>query len=148
MTKYRPHQGTATAWRKSNPHETSKVELAYGQHLELRYRAGEIVRYRHECTRLKLWDRSGAPGKRAAWYTPDYTVTHLDGTMQHIEVKGYHGTAKAAAVSGAGAAARLRIGRAASAYPEYQFTIVSPRAKKNGCGWDVEEFSAEREAKA
>lgn len=98
----------------------NKTEDAYGQHLELRKRAGEIAWYSFEGIKFRLADNTS--------YTPDYAVMLSDGTMEIHEVKGFWTDD-----------ARVKIKVAADLYP-FQFIAVKAKPKKEGGGWSIEEF--------
>lgn len=99
----------------------NKTEAAYGQHLELLKRAGEVLWYRFEGIKLRLADLT--------FYTPDYAVMMADGQMQIHEVKGFWEDD-----------ARVKIKVAAEMYP-FKFLAVKVRSKKDGGGYAVEDFS-------
>lgn len=99
----------------------NKTEAAYGQHLELLKRAGEVLWYRFEGIKLRLADLT--------FYTPDYAVMMADGQMQIHEVKGYWEDD-----------AKVKIKVAAEMYP-FKFLAVKVRSKKDGGGYAVEDFS-------
>lgn len=82
--------------------------------------AGEIVWYKFEGLKLRLADNT--------FYTPDYAVMLASGEMGCREVKGHWMED-----------ARQKIKIAADMYP-FRFIAVKAQAKKNGGGWDVEEF--------
>ncbi|MGB3271111.1 MAG: DUF1064 domain-containing protein [Rhodanobacter sp.] len=100
--------------------QMNKTEAAYAQHLEIRKVAGEILWYRFEGVKLRLADNT--------FYSPDFVVMLADGTLECHEVKGFWQDD-----------ARVKIKVAADQYP-MRFVAVKVRAKKNGGGWDVEEF--------
>lgn len=100
--------------------QMNKTEAAYAQHLEARKAAGEILWYRFEGVKLRLADNT--------FYSPDFSVLLADGTLECHEVKGFWQDD-----------ARVKIKVAADQYP-MRFIAVKVRAKKNGGGWDVEEF--------
>ena len=59
----------------------NKTEARYAQEmLEPAKRAGHILRYRFEATKLRLADNT--------WYSPDFIVTERDNTLSIHEVKG------------------------------------------------------------
>jgi hypothetical protein len=62
------------------------------------------------------------------FYTCDFAVLRADMSFELHEVKGYWEQDS-----------RVKIKVAASLYP-FRFIAVTPRAKKNGGGYDVEEF--------
>src|SRR3972149_1959714 len=93
----------------------NKTEAAYGQHLELLKRAGEVLWYRFEGLKLRLADNT--------FYTPDFAVLAKDFVMECQEVKGHwHDDA------------RVKIKVAAAMYP-FRFMAVQAVAAKNGGGW-------------
>lgn len=98
----------------------NKTEKAYDDYLELRHRAGEIIWRRFEGVKLRLADNT--------FYTPDFAVMLTSGLIELHEVKG-HWTDDA----------RVKIKVAADQYP-FRFIAVRKRSKKDGGGWDVEEF--------
>ena len=100
--------------------QMNKTEAAYAQHLEARKAAGEILWYRFEGVKLRLADNT--------FYSPDFVVMLADGALECHEVKGFWQDD-----------ARVKIKVAADQYP-MRFIAVKVRAKKNGGGWDVEEF--------
>lgn len=100
--------------------QMNKTEAAYGQHLELLKRAGEVLWYRFEGLKLRLADNT--------FYTPDYAVMLCDGQMECHEVKGHWEED-----------AKVKIKVAAEMYP-FRFVAIKAAAKKDGGGWLVEEF--------
>jgi len=100
--------------------EMNKTEAAYRLHLEMLKAAGEIVWYRFEGVKLRLAD--------GCFYSPDFAVMFSTGVLEMHEVKGFWQDD-----------ARVKIKVAAEMYP-FRFMAVTPRAKKNGGGWDREIF--------
>lgn len=98
----------------------NKTEAAYAAHLTLRQYAGEILWFKFEAVKLRLAD--------ATFYSPDFTVLPSSGVLEMHEVKGFWQDD-----------ARVKIKVAASIYP-FRFVAVTTRAKKNGGGWETEEF--------
>lgn len=98
----------------------NKTEAAYGQHLELLKRAGEVLWYRFEGLKLRLADNT--------FYTPDYAVMAANGQLECHEVKGFWQDD-----------ARVKIKVAAEQYP-LRFIAVKAKAKKAGGGWEQEVF--------
>lgn len=94
----------------------NKTETAYGAHLELLKRAGEIIWYVFEGIKLRLADKT--------FYTPDFFVMRQDGTLEVHEVKGFWEDD-----------ARVKIKVAAEHFP-FQFIAVT----KNKSSWDFESF--------
>lgn len=100
--------------------EKNGTEAAYGLHLELRRRAGEVAWYKFEGIKLRLAD--------STFYTPDYAVMLVDGSMELHEVKGQWQDD-----------ARVKIKVAADLYP-FRFIAIQKQAAKDGGGWKIEEF--------
>ena len=100
--------------------EMNKTEAAYFAHLGNLLHAGEILWFKFEGIKLRLADNT--------FYTCDFAVLAADCVLEMREVKGYWQDD-----------ARVKIKVAASLYP-FRFIAVTPRAKKNGGGWSVEEF--------
>lgn len=100
--------------------EMNRTEAAYGQHLEARRVAGEVLWFRFEGLKFRLAD--------STFYTPDYAVLLADNSLECHEVKGHWEDD-----------ARVKIKVAASLYP-VKFVAVTALAKKHGGGWKVEEF--------
>lgn len=100
--------------------EMNKTEALYNTHLFQRLFAKEILWHKFEGVKLRLADNT--------FYSPDFAVMLTDGTLEMHEVKGFWTDD-----------ARVKIKVAASLYP-FRFIAVTARAKKNGGGWDVEEF--------
>ncbi len=98
----------------------NKTEAAYDQHLALLQHAGQILWRRFEGLKLRLADNT--------FYTPDFAVMDADGVIECHEVKGYWQDD-----------ARAKIKIAADQYP-FRFIAIKARAKKEGGGWEVEEF--------
>ena len=98
----------------------NKTEAAYAQALQTRKHAGEIAWYRFEGIKFRLADNT--------FYTPDFAVMLADGAMECHEVKGFWQDD-----------ARAKIKIAADQYP-FRFVAVKAKAKKDGGGWDMEEF--------
>lgn len=96
--------------------EMNKTEAAYGAHLELLKRAGEIVWYRFEGVKFRLADKT--------FYTPDFAVMTKDGFLECHEVKGFWEDD-----------ARVKIKVAADSYP-LRFIAVT----KSGASWKTEAF--------
>lgn len=101
--------------------ERNKTEAEYEQLLTARLHAGEVAWYKFEGLKLRLADNT--------FYTPDFAVMLADGAMECHEVKG-HWTDDA----------RVKIKVAADLYP-LRFIAVKKRPKKDGGGWDFEDFS-------
>ena len=98
----------------------NKTEAAYAEHLEQQRRRGEILWFKFEALKFRLADNT--------FYTPDFLVLNVHSFVEMHEVKGFWQDD-----------ARVKIKVAASIYP-FKFLAVTPRAKKRGGGYDVEEF--------
>lgn len=100
--------------------QLNKTEASYGQELEARKIAGEVLWYKFEGLKLRLADNT--------FYTPDFAVMLADNTIECHEVKGFWQDD-----------ARAKIKIAADLYP-FRFIAVKAQSKKNGGGFSVEEF--------
>lgn len=109
-----------TALGRMKTGQMNKTEEAYARDLEMRRAAGEVAWYKFEGMKLRLADNT--------FYSPDFSVMLTDGHMEMHEVKGFWRDD-----------ARAKIKIAADLFP-FRFIAVTKRAKKNGGGWDVEEF--------
>lgn len=100
--------------------ERNKTEAAYEASLQARQIAGEVAWFRFEGMKLRLADNT--------FYTPDFAVMLANGQIELHEVKGFWADD-----------ARVKIKVAAHQYP-FRFIAVRARSKRDGGGWDVEEF--------
>lgn len=100
--------------------QMNKTEAAYAEHLKSEQYAGKVAWFKFEGIKLRLADNT--------FYTPDFNVMLSSGVLQMREVKGYWLDD-----------ARAKIKIAADLYP-FEFIAVKARAKKNGGGWEQEEF--------
>jgi hypothetical protein len=100
--------------------QLNKTEVAYADRLRALEQAGEILWHKFEGLKLRLADNT--------FYTPDFAVLAADGVMELHEVKGFWQDD-----------ARAKIKIAAALYP-FRFLAVKVKAKRDGGGWDVEEF--------
>lgn len=98
------------------PGQMNGTESAYAQHLELLYRARDILWYRFEGVKLRLADNT--------FYTPDFAVMNKLCEMEMHEVKGFWRDD-----------ARVKIKVAAEQYP-FRFIAI----KKSGKSWNREVF--------
>jgi hypothetical protein len=98
----------------------NKTEQAYAATLEQRKFAGEVAWYKFEGFKFRLADNT--------FYTPDFAVMLADGSLEAHEVKGFWQDD-----------ARAKIKIAADLYP-LRFVAVQVKPKKDGGGWNVEEF--------
>jgi len=94
----------------------NKTEGAYGDHLELRKRAGEVAWYAFEGVKLRLADNT--------FYTPDFAVMLTSGQLEMHEVKGFWEDD-----------ARVKIKVAAALFP---FQFIGVQSVKGA--WKSEEF--------
>lgn len=99
----------------------NKTETAYDAYLKEQLIAGFVLWYKFEAVKLRLADNT--------FYTPDFAVLPANGIFELHEVKGFWQDD-----------ARVKIKVAAALYP-FRFIVVKARAKKNGGGWEREEFS-------
>lgn len=99
----------------------NKTEAAYAAHLEAEKLAGRVLWYRFEGVKLRLADLT--------FYSPDFAVMLAGGELEMHEVKGGVWEDDA----------RVKIKVAADQYP-FRFLAVYRQAKKDGGGWEVEEF--------
>lgn len=99
----------------------NKTEAAYAQHLGLLQAAGEVAWFKFEGLKFRLADNT--------FYTPDFAVMRADGALEAHEVKGHWQDD-----------ARVKIKVASDLYP-IRFVAVKAQAKKDGGGWDQEDFS-------
>lgn len=98
----------------------NKSEQAYAAHLTAKQAAGLIQWFEFEAVKLRLADNT--------FYTPDFAVVAADGVMEMHETKGFWEDD-----------ARVKIKVAASLFP-FRFKAFKARSKKNGGGWEVENF--------
>lgn len=97
------------------------TETAYSRHLDAQVAAGIVAWYKFEGVKLRLADNT--------FYTPDFAVMLTSRQMEMHEVKGFWKDD-----------ARAKIKIAADMYP-FRFIGVTVRRKKDGGGWNVEDFS-------
>ncbi len=105
---------------RRKPGVMNKTEAAYAAHLESQRIAGIVEWYAFEAITFKL-----AADTR---YTPDFLVMLADGRLQCHEVKGFWRDD-----------AKVKIKVAAEKFP-LEFIAVRMKAKRDGGGWEVEEF--------
>ena len=99
----------------------NKTEARYAAYLADQVHLKQVLWFKFEAVKLRLADNT--------FYTPDFAVLRADCSLEMHEVKGFWQDD-----------ARVKIKVAASIYP-FRFIAVTVRAKKNGGGWDREEFS-------
>lgn len=100
--------------------QLNKTEQAYADRLRALELAGQILWHKFEGIKLRLADNT--------FYTPDFAVLAADGVMELHEVKGFWQDD-----------ARAKIKIAAAMFP-FRFFAVKVKTKREGGGWDVEEF--------
>lgn len=100
--------------------DMNKTEQAYAATLDARRQAGEVAWFKFEGIKLRLADNT--------FYSPDFAVMLAGGQLEMHEVKGYWLDD-----------ARAKIKIAADMYP-MRFLAIQAKPKKEGGGWDVEEF--------
>lgn len=100
--------------------QLNKTEQAYAVQLRALEQAGQILWHKFEGIKLRLADNT--------FYTPDFAVMAADGVIEFHEVKGFWQD---------DAKAKIKI--AAAMFP-FRFFAVKVKAKRDGGGWDVEEF--------
>jgi len=98
----------------SSPYK-SKWEEAYGYVMALEKQTGLIRDYGYETMTLKL--------AKGMYHRPDYTVWHLDGTIELRQIKGYHKNIRASLTA---------LKWAAQRHPWYLFTLW----RRVGQGWE------------
>lgn len=99
----------------------NKTEAAYEAHLREQQHAGAVLWFKFEGVKLRLADNT--------FYTPDFAVLPSACVLELHEVKGFWQDD-----------ARVKIKVAASLYP-FRFIAVKARAKRDGGGWEQEEFA-------
>lgn len=99
----------------------NKLEAEYAAKLEADQRAGRIKWFAFEAITLKLADDCR--------YTPDFALLHLDGRLEFRETKGWWRDD-----------AKVKIRVAVRMFPWAKFVAIRKRRKKDGGGWEVEEF--------
>lgn len=118
MSRFRQHKNLALGRLKTG--QMNKTEQAYADLLKLLQHAGEVAWFKFEGIKLRLADNT--------FYSPDFAVMLASGEMEMHEVKGFWQDD-----------ARAKIKIAADLYP-FRFIAVTVRAKKDGGGWNIEEF--------
>jgi hypothetical protein len=103
--------------------ERNKTEAAYELELEKQKQAGMIQWYVFEGIKFRLADN--------CFYSPDFAVLLANGEMEMHEVKG------AKAIFMDDSKAKIKV--ASAMYP-FRFIAAFPIPKKNGGGWEIQEF--------
>jgi hypothetical protein len=104
------------------PKRMNRTEARRAAELEAMRRAGEIQSWTFEGITLKLADDCR--------YTPDFFVRAADGTIRCEETKGFWRDD-----------ARAKIKMAARVFPMFHFVALTVRKKRDGGGWQREEFA-------
>lgn len=99
----------------------NKTEEAYDKHLWSLRHTGLVLWHAFEAVKLRLADNT--------FYTPDFAVLPADGVFELHEVKGFWEDD-----------ARVKIKVAAATFP-FRLRAFKPISKKNGGGWECEEFA-------
>jgi len=110
--------GSTVSPRQAPSPYKSKWDEAYGYVLVLEKQAGLIRDYGYETMSLKL--------SKGKYHRPDYTVWHLDGTIELRQVKGYHKNIRASLTA---------LKWAAQKHPWFLFTLW----RRVGQGWETEQ---------
>lgn len=100
--------------------QLNKTEQAYADYLGQLQAVGGILWHKFEGMKFRLADNT--------FYTPDFMVMQPDGQLEAHEVKGYWQDD-----------AKVKIKVASDMYP-VKFLAIKARAKRDGGGWQVEEF--------
>jgi hypothetical protein len=99
----------------------NKLETAYDEYLQTLHHTGDVLWHKFEGIKLRLADNT--------FLTVDFAVLPSSGVLEMHECKGFWQDD-----------AKVKIKVAASIYP-FKFIAVKARSKKNGGGWEQEEFS-------
>jgi hypothetical protein len=105
---------------RHTPGEMNGTERKYADELELRKIAGEIIGWWFEQVTFKL--------AKDTRYTPDFMVMYPDCRVEFHETKGFWQDD-----------AKVKIKVAAQLLP-FDFIALRPKPKKDGGGWEVEQF--------
>lgn len=112
-------------FKRRDPGSMTGVEKRYMEFLDEEKAAGRILGYRYGSIKLRLADTT--------FYTPDFAVYRTDETVELVEVKGSWNAPHQED-------SRVKLKVAAEQYREFQFAAVVPKPKRDGGGWDREEF--------
>jgi hypothetical protein len=105
------------------PGRRNKTEAAFERFLEGERQVGNVLWYAFEAVKLRLADD--------CFLTLDFMVLRADSLVELVDVKGSRGMFQDDA--------RVKIKVAAALYP-FRFVAAYPRPKKDGGGWEIEEF--------
>lgn len=115
---FKPHQSRARGRHK--PGVMNSTEAAYAAHLEGQRTLGHVEWFVFEAVTFKLADDCR--------YTPDFLVMLPGGLLECHEVKGFWQDD-----------AKVKIRCAAAKFP-FRFVAMKKKAKKDGGGWESQEF--------
>ena len=107
------------------PGEMNKLEEKMAAELDLLWKSGKVFKWWFEGITLRLAKKTR--------YTPDFLVLMADSTLECWEVKGFWRDD-----------ARVKIKVAAEHFP-FRFKAFSPKPKRDGGGWKIEEFGGDVE---
>lgn len=110
--------------RIKRPGVMNSLEANYAAHLEAMKKSGEILDYSYEAIKIKLADKT--------YYSPDFLVLAMDGTMELHEVKAFW---KSKGKPHVEQTAAMKIKMAADLFPA-RFLMVWPEPT----GWVSKEF--------
>ncbi|MEN6384597.1 MAG: DUF1064 domain-containing protein [Phycisphaerales bacterium] len=96
------------------------TESKYEAHLKQLMMVGEVIWYKFEGIKFRLADNT--------FYTPDFIVLTKDNALEAHEVKGFWQDD-----------AKVKIKVASDLYP-IRFLAIKVKPKKDGGGWEIEEF--------
>ena len=105
---------------RRRPGSMNGLEKEYDQHLWERKLLGEVAEYHFDAIKFRLAEK--------CFYEPDFLVMLSNGDIEIHEVKGFWEDD-----------ARVKIKVAAEKYP-FTFIAVTKKPKKEGGGWEKEEF--------
>lgn len=111
----------ARARARHTPGTMNKTEQLYSVCLDDQKALGQILDWQFESVTFKL--------AKDTRYTPDFVVLLPDGTLECREVKGFWEDD-----------ARVKIKVAADKFWWFRFCGIKPIPKKNGGGWEREDF--------
>lgn len=107
--------------------ETNKTEARYGEHLERRRLAGEVLWYKFEALKVRLAD--------GTFYTSDYAVMLANGDLEIHEVKaGRIDKASGRLIALSEDTSNVKTKIAAEMYP-FRFILAIEAPKKVGGGF-------------
>lgn len=114
---------------KQTPGQMNKTEADYALGLRIQVNVGDILGWQFEPIKLRLADRT--------FYTPDFLVQCLDGTLEFHEVKACTSAGKVLAEDDA----MVKIKVAAESFPQFGFLLCGKLPAKAGGGWSIKRIS-------